>query len=61
MYDIDAGNAETRYGFGTYDDGEYTDIELFDWYLDVETDVYLQSYEKCFVRDIEHVNSLYWE
>jgi len=66
MYDVDAGIAETRYGFREYDNGEYTDVEIFDWYFggeergSIDTDIYIESYYKCFVREIECLNRLYW-
>ena len=67
MYDVESGIAETRYGLRDYDNGKYTDVEIFDRYFGYEgrglvcDDMYIESYYKCFVREIECVNRLYWE
>lgn len=63
MYDQDVGDAETLYGLSDYNTGEYSDVELYDWYINYESDSddpYMNTYNKCFNGNINHMNRLYW-
>jgi hypothetical protein len=63
MYDQDVGDAERLYGLNDYTSGEYSDVELYDWYIDYESDnddPYVNSYDKCFISEIKSINQLYW-
>ena len=64
MYDQDAGDAEILYGLGDYNTDEYSDIELYDWYINYESDSdedpYMNTYNKCFNGNINYLNRLYW-
>jgi hypothetical protein len=63
MYDQDVGDAERLYGLHSYTDGEYSDVELYDWYIDYESDnddPYVNAHNKCFNREIHSINCLYW-
>ena len=64
MYDQDVGDAEILYGLSDYDTGEYSDVELYDWYINYESDddeePYMNTYNKCFNGNINYMNRLYW-
>jgi hypothetical protein len=49
-----------NYDIHTYDDGEYTDIELWDYYLYFRTvsDPYVQNADSCFSGEIRHRNRM---
>jgi hypothetical protein len=54
------------YKFYLYEDGEYTDVELFDWYLlpnyceDLSRDPYIMNADDCFGAEIRRFNSWLW-
>ena len=65
MYDPDVGDAEISYGIEEYRNCDYTDVELYDWYINYDSDgpgddPYINTYEKCFSGKINYVNKLYW-
>jgi len=49
-----------NYDIHTYDDGEYTDIELWDYYFYFRTvpDPYVQNADSCFSGEIRHRNRM---
>jgi hypothetical protein len=73
MYDIDSSNASASYGWfdkykKTHGDTSNTEMhnnaDIYDYYYSgdgyAENDTYIMSYEKCFVKPIESLNSLFW-
>lgn len=55
------------YEFYTYEDGEYTDVELFDWYLLPNygrvlsrDDPYIMNADECFGAEIRRFNKMLW-
>ena len=54
------------YEFYTYEDGEYTDVELFDWYLQPNyniggwRDPYIDNADECFGAEIRRFNRRLW-
>jgi len=55
------------YDIHLYEDGEYTDVELYDWYLlqnydgDAETDSYIVNADHCFAEPIFRFNEKLWQ
>ena len=58
---------DNEYDIHLYEDGEYTDVELYDWYFlenygkDESCDSFIMNSDACFVADIRGFNSLLWK
>ena len=54
------------YNMFEYEDGEYTDLELYDWYFsnnrgdDASDDEFVNNADKCFGADISRFNRMLW-
>jgi len=66
---IASDESESRdYQIYTYDDGEYTDEELYDWYFldnyrnrkDASEDSYMSNADECFGAEIRRFNGMLW-
>ena len=64
---IASDESESRdYQIYTYDDGEYTDEELYDWYFldnyrkDASEDSYMSNADECFGAKIRRFNGMLW-
>ena len=57
---------DNEYDIHLYEDGEYTDVELYDWYFlenygkDESRDSFTMNADACFGADIRGFNSLLW-
>ena len=58
---------DNEYDIHLYEDGEYTDVELYDWYFlenygkDESCDSFIMNSDACFGADIRGFNSLLWK
>jgi hypothetical protein len=55
-----------EYDIHLYEDGEYTDLELYDWYFlenygkDDSYDSFIMNADACFGADIRRFNEMLW-
>ena len=60
-------NEPYEYNIETYEDSEYTNVELYNWYLevnniyDIKSDRYVNCIEACIETEIIHMNPLIWD
>jgi len=60
-------NEPYEYNIETYEDSEYTNVELYNWYLevnniyDIKSDRYVNGIEACIETEIIHMNPLIWD